>query len=80
MIYSVGKNERRDFYQLWQQHKELKTVDMNKASPDTFNTIEHLVNDPKTIKINTRIIISFAMIRGIPFEFEGKSMETETTT
>ena len=47
MIYSVGTNQRRDFYQLWQQHKELKTVDMNKASPDTFNTIEHLFDDPK---------------------------------
>ena len=34
----------------------------------------------KTIPIITRIVISCAIKRGIPFEFIGKSMETETTT
>ena len=34
----------------------------------------------KTIPIRTRIVISYAMKRGIPFEFDGKSMETEAKT
>ena len=33
-ICSVGTNERCDFYDLWQQHKQLKTVDINEASSD----------------------------------------------
>ena len=35
-IYAVGKNEKNDFYELWQQHKLLKTAEMNEAWPDTF--------------------------------------------
>ena len=27
-IYSVGKNERSYFYELWKQHKQLETIDM----------------------------------------------------
>ena len=34
----------------------------------------------KTVIINMRIIISYTMRWGIPCEFNGKSMETETTT
>ena len=33
-ICSVGTNERCDFYDLWQQHKQLKTVDINEAWSD----------------------------------------------
>ena len=34
----------------------------------------------KTILISMRIVMSYVMKRGIHFEFNGKSMETETTT
>ena len=34
----------------------------------------------KTTPISTRIVISYAVKWGIGFEFDGKSMETETTT
>ena len=27
--YSVGTNEKSDFYELWQQHKQLKTTEMS---------------------------------------------------
>ena len=29
-IYSVGTKEKSDFYELWQQHKQLKTMEMSK--------------------------------------------------
>ena len=34
--YKFGTNERSDFYELWQQHKQLKTIEMNEAWPDIF--------------------------------------------
>ena len=30
-IYSVGTNEKSDFYELWQQHKLLKTMEMSEV-------------------------------------------------
>ena len=27
-VYSVGANEKSDFYELWQQYKQLKTIEM----------------------------------------------------
>ena len=30
-IYPLGLNEKSDFYELWQQHKQLKTMEMNEA-------------------------------------------------
>ena len=36
-IYFVGTNKRSNFYELWQQHKQLKTMEMSQASPDTYN-------------------------------------------
>ena len=33
----------------------------------------------KTIQISRRIVVSYAMKQGIPFEFDGKSMETKAT-
>ena len=35
-IYSVGTNEKSDFYELWQQHKQLKTMEMGEAWADTY--------------------------------------------
>ena len=35
---------------------------------------------PKTVPISTRIVKRYAMKWGIHYEFDGKSMETETTT
>ena len=32
-IYSA--NKKNDFYELWQQHKKQKTMEMSKAWPDT---------------------------------------------
>ena len=36
-IYYVGTNERSCFYELWQQHKQLKTMEMNEGWPDTYD-------------------------------------------
>ena len=30
-------NEKNDFYELWQQHNQLKTMEMRETWPDTFN-------------------------------------------
>ena len=35
-ICPFGTNEESDFYELWQQHKQLKTMEMNEAWPDIF--------------------------------------------
>ena len=35
--YSVGTNEKSDFYKLWQQYKLLKTMEMSEVWPDTYN-------------------------------------------
>ena len=37
LIYPFGTNKKSDFYELWQQHKQLKTIEMSEASPDTFD-------------------------------------------
>ena len=36
-IYSVNTNKKRDFYELWQQHKQLKTLEMKDAWYDTYD-------------------------------------------
>ena len=37
-ICSVSPNKKRDFYKIWQQCKELKTMETrSEASPDNFN-------------------------------------------
>ena len=36
-IYSVGTNEKRDFYELWQQQKQLKAMEMNEDWPNTYD-------------------------------------------
>ena len=35
-IYPFGRNEKSDFYELWQQHKQLKTMEMSEAWPNIF--------------------------------------------
>ena len=35
-MFLFGTNEKSDFYELWQQQKQLKTMDMNEAWPDIF--------------------------------------------
>ena len=39
-VYSVGAKEKRDFYELWQQHKQLKPTDVSGSLPDT-NDVEN---------------------------------------
>ena len=34
---SFSYRQKSDFYELWQQHKKLKTVEVGEAWPDTFN-------------------------------------------
>ena len=34
--YPFGTNEKINFYELWQQHKQLKTREMSEARPDIF--------------------------------------------
>ena len=36
-IYSFGTNKESDFFELWQQHKHLKTMDMSEAWPDAYD-------------------------------------------
>ena len=36
-IYYVGANEKNYFYELWQQHKQLKTMEMSEALPDIYD-------------------------------------------
>ena len=33
---SFRYKQKSDFYELWQQHKQLKTMEMNEAWPDIF--------------------------------------------
>ena len=33
-IHSVSTNERHNFHDLWQQHKQLETMKINKTWPD----------------------------------------------
>ena len=35
-IYPFSANEKSNFYELWQQQKQLKTMEMSEAWPDTF--------------------------------------------
>ena len=35
-IYSVGKNEKSNFYELWQYLKQLKSMKMSEAWPDIY--------------------------------------------
>ena len=34
---SVGTNKISDLYEIWQQHKQLKTIEMSEAWPDTYD-------------------------------------------
>ena len=36
-MYSVVENKNSDFYGIWQQHKQLKTMEMSEDSPDVYN-------------------------------------------
>ena len=94
-MYSVGTNEKIDFYELWQLHKQLKIMEMSELDLiftlwDIYryynlNTFTEFTSSSKSIKfkdilpwnisqmitktapISTRIIISYAMKRGILF-------------
>ena len=87
----------KKFYKLWQQHKQLKTMEISEVWPDTYDEgyIHQFQPEPthkftssssrstkfkdilpwnisemitKTISISTRIVISYAMKWGIPFQ------------
>ena len=94
-MYSVGTNEKIDFYELWQLHKQLKIMEMSELDLiftlwDIYryynlNTFTEFSSSSKSIKfkdilpwnisqmitktvpISTRIVISYAMKRGILF-------------
>ena len=94
-MYSVGTNEKNDFYELWQLHKQLKIMEMSELDLiftlwDIYryynlNTFTEFTSSSKSIKfkdilpwnisqmitktvpISTRIVISYAMKRGILF-------------
>ena len=72
--------KKSDFYELWQQYKLLKTMEMSEVWPNTYNEgyIHQFQFEPtllwnisqmtrKTIPISTRIVVSFAMKQGISF-------------
>ena len=94
-MYSVGTNEKIDFYELWQLHKQLKIMEMSELDLiftlwDIYryynlNAFTEFTSSSKSIKfkgilpwnisqmitktvpISTRIVISYAMKRGILF-------------
>ena len=35
-LYSVDRNKKSGFYELWQEQKQLKTMEMNEAQPVTY--------------------------------------------
>ena len=37
IIYPFGTNEKSDFYELWQHHKQLETMKMSEAWPNSFD-------------------------------------------
>ena len=72
--------KKSDFYELWHQHKQLKTMEMSEVWPNTYDEgyIHQFQFEPtllwnisqmtrKTIPISTRIVVSFAMKQGISF-------------
>ena len=86
---SCWYKQMSDFYEPWQQHKHLKTIEINKAWRDVydegyirqFKPLNKKIDQEdqmikKTVPISTKTFISRAMKN----EFERKSMETETTT
>ena len=36
-IFYVSSNKRKDFHELWEQRKQLKTMEMNEASPAIYD-------------------------------------------
>ena len=36
---------RSDFYELWQQHKQLKITEMSEAGPDIYDGVQDCEND-----------------------------------
>ena len=74
-FFSFDPNEKNEFYGLWQQQKQLKTMEMNEAWSDIYNEerYRHIFqpaptqNISKTIPISTRIIKSCQMNRNILF-------------
>ena len=36
LYYSLGESKNSDFYELWQQHKQLKIMEMSEAWPDIY--------------------------------------------
>ena len=94
-IYSVGTNKKSDFYELWQQHKQLGpwrwvrleliftmrdtyiSSNLNLLTNFTSGSRKTEFNDilqwnifqiiTKTVPVSRRIIISYAIKRGIPF-------------
>ena len=93
--FSLWYKQKSDFYELWQQHKQLKTMEMSEAWPDTYDERDICISSnlnpltkfnsssrdtefnyilpwnitqmiTKTISISARIVISYAMKRGIP--------------
>ena len=52
-IYSVGIDEKSDFYELWQQHQLLKTMEMSEVWTDTYDEgYVHQFQPEPTNKIN----------------------------
>ena len=52
-IYSVGTKKKSDFFELWQLHKQLKTMEMSQAWPNTFDKgYIHWLQPERTHKIH----------------------------
>ena len=52
-IYYVCRNEKSDFYELWQQRKHLKTMAICEAQPKTYDEVyKHQFQTEPTPKIH----------------------------
>ena len=93
-IYSVGENERSHLYKQWQQHKQLKTMEMMLDLIFTMrdvcisSNLDQLTKFHRTTKfkdialwnISQMIKKAVPINTGVcPFVSEGVSMKTETT-
>ena len=52
-MYPFGTIKKSNLYELWQQHKQLQTMEMSKAWPDTFDEeYKHQFQPEHTHKIH----------------------------
>ena len=52
-VFPFGTKEKSDFYEIWQQHKQLKIMEINETWPDIFyDGYIHQIQSEPTKKIH----------------------------